>query len=374
MYSVSTAFQTEVTRSHAIAVQAVLYNGDAPNTANPLKVKEGYVSVDGNAAVRRTCELTLIDPAGLLTPDIATGIGPAAPYGVELRLHRGVKFADGTTELVPLGVFGLSVNRITDGSGGRLLQVKGYDRSRQIARNRFTDEYVVAAGQNYVSAIQSLISSRWTRSDLLVSRATPTDLTTPLIIHEAGSDPWAKAQDMAASIGYELYFDPVGVLVLQPVPVAGDTPVAVYAEGPTSVLLELDSELSNEDGYNGVIMTGESTTLAAPVRGEAWDTSPTSPTYYLGQYGKVPDFQTSPYVTNQVAADAAAAAALQKLLGLTQQVGFSIIPNPAHEPGDVVTVTRLASGVNSDFVLQAFDVPLQADGTMGMTMAKRIVR
>jgi hypothetical protein len=374
VFNVSQAFLKAVVTSHKVKVNVAILGSDGAALTTPLYVTGGNVSVDGAAAIRRICDLTLVDPTGALIPQSGTGIGPLAPYGIEIKISRGVQFTDESIELAPLGVFRVSANSVKESdSASQTLSIHGYDRSRTIARNKLTVEYIIAADTNYVTAIIDLLTSGWIGPRALQVLATPTAAVTPLLILEVGADPWAKAQEMAAAIGYELYFNGNGAVVLQPVLSPAESAVVKYSEGPASVLLDLNASLDDEDGYNGVIITGESTSIAVPVRGEAWDSDPMSPTYYLGPYGRVPVFETSPYVVTQMAADAAARARLQVLLGRSQQVGFSIVPNPAHEPGDVITVTRLKSGVSADYQLMAFDVPLLPTDNMPLVLSNKRV-
>jgi hypothetical protein len=61
-------------------------------------------------------------------------------------------------------------------------------------------------------------------------------------------------------------------------------------------------------------------------------------TYYLGAFGPVPRFYSSPFLTTNAQALSAATSILRQALGLPYQVDLSSIANPALEPYDVIAV------------------------------------
>lgn len=364
MYPMSTAMQAALKHSHTVATRVEL-------SAAPLHtvyVTDGEVSVDGTAAVRRRCTLTMVDPEGTLTPANASAV--LAPFGNELKLWRGVQFPDGSEELVPLGVFVITQVTISDGIDGTTLQVEGLDRSIKVQRARFLSPYVIQAGANYGTAIRDAIASRnpWASFDFQ-----PVTQTTPQLIlgEQVDHDPWKETQAMAASIGCELYFDANGICTLRQVSTAS-TASWTYTEGREATLLGLSRKLTAEGTYNHVIVTGESAS-GPPVKGEAKDVTPGSPTNVNSAYGDVPYFYASPLVVTQAQATQAAEAILTRVMGRTELVEFPAIVNPGHEAGDVVQITRAASKVADLFIIDTFTIPLNPRGTMKATTRKRQV-
>lgn len=365
MYPVTSDFLTEVQRSHRMGASADLYYNGAL-VQEGLPVIDGEVAVDRNAAVRRSCRLALVDTLGTLIP-LVSSAGGLSPYGAELRVHRGV-YVNGALESVPLGVFRISDAEVAD-EGGVAVAVTGYDRSRAIARNKFVDPYVVASGTSYTAALTALASNRMP-TVAVVFENTATG-NTPLLVLDAGSDPWAELTNMAAAVGLIPYFDVLGQLVFAAAPSITDPSVWTWAEGTSATILAVDRSLSDEPGYNGVVLTAESSTLLFPLRVTVWDTNPGSPTYYLGPYGQVPMFATSPYVSNASQAQAAADMLLAENLGLTESVRVSAVPNPALAEDDPVTVTRVASGVAISGLIDSMSIPLTAEGSMTAAVRTR---
>lgn len=337
-----------------------------------LRPTGGKVSVDATRATRRTCALTLADDTGTLTPSGAEDL--LAPYGNEVKLFRGVIYDDGTQQDVPLGVFVITDVEADDGTEGVQIQLTGSDRSLRISRNRWTDPYVITSGTNLATGLVALLADRW--ADVTTSFNT-TAYTLPFAVYGADggseSDPWKDAQDIAASAGFDLYFDPDGAARMRPLPDLADIPVsAEFIEGVDAVILDISKRVTVEGLYNGVIATGEGSELTAPVRGEAWDENPASPTYRFGKLGAIPRFYSSPLIRTTTQAQSAARAMLSHALGATEQVSWSVIPDPTVEALDVVRVARARLGVDAEFIVDQFEVPMEATAPMSMSGRSRM--
>lgn len=386
MFAVSDRWKKAIRSSHTVVSYVDVYPwqpGAAPFYG--VKVLSGGVTVDSTSSVRRTLDCVLAqDTAGRLIP--STVFSPTAPYGSWARPFRGIQYPDGTVEVMPLGWFRITQAENDDAGAGPGIHLTGSDKSEPVSANIFTDPYVIGAGQNYATAIATLADNRHPGD---VQTIMATDQITPLIVIDVGEDPWQHLTDMANSFGGECFYDQIGgfVLRLQPDPTV-DLVTATYAAGEdlatlsmsdgagvtlgaAAVLLETDHILSTQPGYNGVVMTAESTTLPAPLRTVLFDVDPTSPTYSLGPYGKRPSVQSSPYITSQQSCDAAARAFLIKNIGGTEPVTFAIIPDPALDADDVARVVRTSSGLDITGVIQSMTIPLTISERQDITLRPR---
>jgi hypothetical protein len=331
----------------------VLY-GRVPILTN-LAIASGVVEYDRGAAVQSRCRITLAEPA--LVPDRT---GALTPYGYELRVRRGVRYSDGTSELVDLGIF---PTQRSDLSGGLLdAGLSARDRSQSVVDARLEDDYAIAAGTNYGAAIQALISDGVPGLTFLFPT---TSFTTPALVYSMGSDRWDAAQEMAASVGWELYFDGLGRCVARVEPSAASG-VAVWTvdEGSTGVLVGADLSLDRAQTYNKVVASGENTALDAVYRGEAADLNPLSPTYYLGPFGRKPFFMKSPLYTSDAQCAAAAQRQLAKVVGMARSLSLAAVTQPALEAGDVIAVRRAALGVDELHVIDRLTIGLGAADVM----------
>ena len=369
MRTASARFLRTITESHQAVVRIDVLDYRAvtdPVTQSAATVildgvTAGTVNLDQNAATRARLDLT-VEGATDLVPT-----GPddlLAPYGNEIRAWRGVRYADGTEELISVGVFRIESATSTSTPNGLGIAVTGLDRSALLIEARFETPYSIPAGTNYIDALLEVLQLGYPS----IQTDFPTTAhTTPLLVAEEGADRWAFAQDMATALGLRLYFDADGVCVAVPV-ANGLTPVASIAEGEGGVLVSAERGLDRAGSYNRVIAAGESSTGGAPVRGVASDDRLGSPTRYGGPYGRVPMFYKSPLLTTDDQALAAAESLLNKQLGSTQTVGFGSVTNPALEPDDTVRITRAALELDEAHVIDTLGIPLSVtEGAMAGT-------
>jgi hypothetical protein len=360
MRTSSYGFGQVIAGSHQIATRVdVLFDREVILEGVP--VTAGQIDYDRTAARLARLTATIADPSRVpvAADDILT------PYGYELAVWRGVELAAGS-ELVPLGVFPIQTS---DVDGVTLLSsIVAEDRSRLVSDARFEDIYQVAAGSNYATAIEALISDGVPGLEFLFPSVT---FTTPLLTFAAQDDRWDAAQSMAKSIGHELLFDGLGRVVMRPEPTFSTEFVATITEGSNMVAASV--KLDRATAYNKVIATGRNAASGAQYRGEAVDDDPSSPTYYFGPFGKKPRFYASEFLASDAQCDTAAAAILASNLGVSRSVDFSMVPDPRLECSDVVYMTRAALNVDELHIIDSLSIGLGADGSMsGRTRVSQV--
>ncbi|MDE2100153.1 MAG: DUF5047 domain-containing protein [Patescibacteria group bacterium] len=356
MYSVSAGFVSELRSSSMDArssVMAIYPNG----TSVALTLAGGSVTLDATRSIARTCDLEFV-PVDM---SMATMFDLLSRPDIEIEVSRGL-VVNGAPELVPLGVFSI------DGAPKSLrntgtIKWSGSDRSKKIARARFTEPYQLLSGTALGSAITALLQSRWALVATDFSNVTETLTATVLLVPGPDSDPWKSAREIMADFGYDLYFDGVGVARARRVPDPSTDPAAFdFGSGATALITDGEVSGSFEKTYNGVVASGEGTGIAAPVQATVWDTDPQSPTYYLGGFGMAPFFYSSPLLTTVDACTTVATAMLVRVKGKSLAVNWSSIVNPALEPLDVVTATY--DGAVHTAVVDSLTIPLRASEVM----------
>lgn len=357
-----------LTNGHVAVSKADLYYGGSLIQRH-LPISAGSVSVDSTRATKRTFSATVVDDTGSLIPKSSGD--PLAPYGAELHVFRGA-LLDWSPYYWPVGFFRLATVDVVDDGSGPTIQVTGYDRSRAISLSRFTVAYTIAAGTDVLSAIADILSLSSVGMSVWMDVQTRTTGTVGAVrVIDAESDPWATIQSLATDIGCEAYFDTVGNCVVrdQPNPGSGSV-VDTYEYGELSKFTKLTNSLTDDPGYNGVVVSGEAAGL--PVyTSEMFDSDPSSPTYYLGPYGKRPYFYRSQYIYTQAQADSAAQGLYLSNTGITEQAKFEAIPNPTLDGGDIVEVTYDDLGVNDRFVIESLEMPLGPEDAMSVVCRKR---
>ena len=365
-------FLNELHGSHTVVSYVDI---TAPNQATKrLVATDGEINVDRTAQYRRAGRIECIDPLLEYVPD--GDFGELTPFGTEVRPYRGVRYSDGTEEVVPLGVFRISRSRFQESSGnnsaGVRISLELFDRSRVVSRDKFINPYSIPQGSNVIDSIKVILAR--TFPDLQYDSISSPLTTTAPIVYNTSDDPWVAVTDLATSVGCEIYFDVNGWVVIAP-PTDIDAlpaPDFEYVEGPRSTMIDLSKEFSDEPGFNGVIVTGEShSDELPPVRAEAWDMEPSSPTYRYGPYGEVPQFTTDNNVKTVEDAQKVADSLLKGMIGFSSQLSVSSWTNPALEAGDVVQVKRLRLGVDELYAVDAFTVPLRKDGVQSLKLRTR---
>lgn len=325
------------------------------STGETLNAVAGGVELDSRRSITRTCTLELAPTDTLTKADIYDLVMTPS---IEITVKRGL-LVNGVAEYVPLGVFSTDNAKRPHRTG--TVSWAGSDRAKKISRAKFTDAYSIASGASLADAGTALLTSRLNSVVTNFSNVNTT-IAAP-IVYDTGADPWEQARRLFADYGYDLHFDGTGTavasVIADPATVAS---VFDFGSGDTQLVLGGDTTGTLEKTYNGVIATGEGSSVTTPVRYAAWDTDPTSPTYYLSGFGMVPLFYSSPLITTEAAAQLAAQALLAKLKGRTEQVAWPAVVNPALEPLDVVTV-ELDRGT-SRLVLDKLTIPLKASDAM----------
>ena len=376
-YPVSSTFRTALETSHDVVVLATIcdINGNVLATLRPLG---GQVSIDIDRSVRREAgDMQLIDPDGTLRPLDATDLlSPLTGY--ELRLYRGIQFPSGTTELIPLGVFGWSTATIVESETGVTISIGGLqDRSTRISNARYSRSINIVAGTAVETALASILEQAWNQVPYAGGQLLETGKLMPAVAYgaEGDADPWEDARALADAQGFRLYFNEIGQVALAPIRGA-DEVAAVVSYGTTYsnlMITGLTKTWDASDSFNGVFALGEGSGLLIPFRGLAWDDDPASPTYYLGQFGKRPKYFSDPTIINQAQADASARAQLKKVLGIAEKLTWSQLVDPSLDVDDGVNVYDEELGVNLLYRLDRLTIPLEASSPMSAEARTRRV-
>lgn len=335
----------------------------------------GNISVQ-RAATRRQLRLQVVDPSGILLVDQAADL--LGVYGTELRIHRGIRYPDGTTELLPIGTFGIVG---TNETYPTIDIDDADDRSERVAGELAALEHplVIPAATNIAEAIADLLEPPL--GGLAEFIFVPTSVTTPTALPlDAGADRWEAAGRLAAIGGYQLYFDPLGALRLEPEPDPESAPpVVTFSTNPDQAAGELpihgrvSRRRSRRDTANVWIVTGQAPDDAPPVQATVTDTNQDSPTRVDGPLGRRVRRVDSQTATTAVLAESEAATLAQREAGIVESLEFETVPHPGLEAGDVVRVVDARLGVDVAVVVDSFNIPI-GDGKMRVaTRARRVI-
>jgi hypothetical protein len=369
MYPASAELKAAIRADHVSIAKAEIWNQEQKLIT--LDIAQGDVEVSVQSAVRRSCSVSLVTSrqSDNLVPD--TDFDYLTPFGNEIRLFRGVEFADGTREYVPLGVFVMTDVNVEDTNAGVFIQVRGQDRSIIVSRNKWTEPYQMLTG-TLESSIQALLQDRFT--DVSVNFPT-TNVTVQQVVlgAERSNDPWKDAVEICELGGYDLFFDVDGIATMRQFPSLDGSPVvSTFQEGSDTIVTSLTRDISTRDTYNGIIYTIEGSNITTPIRVEIWDEDPASPTYRYGVFGEAPTFITTSILATQTEAVNAATVLLNKFIGAQEKVAFASLVDPTLDANDVVYIKTDGAKVDRLVIIDEIRVPLSPEGQMQTTT--RIVR
>jgi hypothetical protein len=409
--------------SFIVAARLTLYQ-NGQSLAIILPVSVGSFTVDRNSAQRRQGELTIelipsippqtISVLGVTQPYLPISPkSPLAPFGnevfVELTVMADPSKPVGSNGWVPMGVYAIAGSTIDDSGQDMTVTLDLYDRSWIYSRWGLLSNYVIpAAGGNVEAEIKALLSYTWNNngpgravagslavpSYITNANFTPTTYVVPAGVYQQGQDPWAACLDMAASAGYELFFDINGVLAGKPAPgsaaggtlsslpiVWGFNPGEVSSQGtfkhplggtPFTSPVAASLQMTRDRIYNDywVSATGPNNAVGSfsPVQAQFADTNPQSPTYVNGPIGDIPYFVYDATITGAGQALAEAQYDLAVSISTAQTVSVSTPLNPLFDIDDVCTMTNPRWAMtNQPFIVDTISVGIRYDAKMTLT-------
>ncbi|MFI5561501.1 DUF5047 domain-containing protein [Amycolatopsis japonica] len=327
-----------------------------------IPIISGDVVMDSTADITSTLSLT----THYDWPYDATDLG--TPYGQEIFVERGVTYGNGTTEYVGLGYFRIEKVEQTRTDGQ--IRITASDRMASLIDARLTQPVQFGAGASVQSVIDYLVSDGGLSGvPVVYDYSAGADLLGTS--HIADRERVKFMQDVLNSRAKIMYFDYAGRLQVKSRPDPTKAAVFTINHGRNGVLVDAKRALSRDGVYNAVVATGEPVGEQTPVMGAAFDLVSTSPTYYYGTFGKVPRFFSSSFLETNAQCVAAAQSMLLTVTGLPYNVSLGLVPNPALEASDVVTVTYNDHLNPETHIIDRLTIPLDAEGVMSIETRKQ---
>jgi hypothetical protein len=340
---------------------AVLYTG--------MSFIDGSVRATLNSRVARVLTLSVDRSWFPLLPngDVDTA-GLLAPFGNRLAAYRGITYGDGSVVSFP--VFYGRIETVQMARSGDL----------SLSANDLAADVVDAQFEQPQSSIPTnSISTEFRR---LVTGALPdaefgrSDLTGVDIAPIAWQSDRAQAlDDMSATVGMLWYPLADGSFVQRVTPWTnpGQTAQLTLADGTNAApgvnnaLADWTITVSRTGVYNSVVFASERQDGSTPVYATVRDLDPTSPTYYLGNFGRKPLLIQNQAAMTQSQCLSAATSALKTATAITQTWDpVSIMPDASLELGDLISMR--ADGAASTQTIVGFTLPLRETGDMSLNL------
>lgn len=271
---------------------------------------------------------------------------PLAANGQTLRVKLGVGLSFGQVEWFQRGRF-LIHSTVTDGD---VVNVEAVGMLAWIDEARLVSPFQPAG--TLASTLRALIEPALnvTISTSLVDRAVPVGAA-------YDEDRLGAVLELLDAWAADGAIDPEGVFQVAPA-TQSTTPVLTLTSGAGGTIITASGSSTREDAYNAVVARGTASD-GGQVQGVAYDTTVTSPKYYGGPFNPlaVPKFFVSPLLSTSDQCTLAAATILartQRAAG--KQFEVEMVPHPALQAGDVVSVDGVTCSVES------LTLPYHADG------------
>ena len=353
MRPASAEFLASLRYSHVIAASVdLVFPGDTDADAIAVPVESGAVTIDRTAQNRRTGTVQI--PWSLQAGfDLSVDVRDL-PLGGYALVRRGLRYADGSTELVLLGR--LRVESVNWGTLEASASLELADRMAQIRDEPFTAPYA-ALGKTPAAAAVEIVTAVFGASIAYHTPFTPAG-TLGDITWTAGRDEALSALEQ--SYGAETYFDANGDFVFAQKPADTDPVVWTVDAGELGVMVDARESLDRTGVYNGVLVKGQPQADQPPVSALATFDDPGSPIRWGGPFGHVPMVADSTTVTTVAEAQAAANSLLNLRLKQTRSLELTSAPNPALEAGDTITVA-FPDGRSERHLIDATTISLATD-------------
>lgn len=336
--------------------------GDDPD-GTELDVITGDVFFDGDALIRGSLALQIpgVDAARRERwPRSPTD--PLAPYGTEIYIRYGIDLGGAGTHWVPLGYYRIGPHLEQDDSPDGDLFLAGRDRMRGLARAKLLAPRSFSASRTLQSVFDELVLEVYPTAVVIMDDIGADTLGREVTIER---DRARGLRELATARGRVLFWDDLGFLRAEE-PADEQSPQWQLRAGAN--LDRVSRQITDEEVYSAVVFTGEGLEGSA-VRAVAVDGNPASPTYFYGEFGPVPLFESSPAVTTELQAKLAAQARLRQVLGAPYQFTVDGVANPALRPDMPVWVEQ-RSFERQKHVLRT--VRLNSEGVMSVTTRQQL--
>jgi hypothetical protein len=309
-------------------------NGSPVAGATDLRPTGGTITDTSKPGVRRVLNLELAPEPGLFDR--------LSPIGTALTVTAHVQYANRTVVDIPMGVFDVDSEKLSEGGGA--LSLTAPDKWAKIQRAKFFNPAASYPDVTVIEQLVNMIRAATSATEPVTVTASSAALMTPQV--------WDKDRDraiidLATSIGAWVFFDRYGVATIADIPTAGASADWLVDASASGVMTELDRERSRSNTYNVVVIDSSATDGARFPTTFVWDNDAGSPTYAgtdpmygtnAGPFGVVPYFYETPVLSSTAEAQVAGRTILSRVAGLASQVSLGQVPNPAVDAFDVIDV------------------------------------
>lgn len=371
MRATSALYRPALARPHQRATRVELWragvriNPATNQAANPGEGLVGYTtgSVRATLTSRVTRSLTMAMHEDRYPWRDAD---PFNPWGDELRVFSGVRFADGYVEDFPVFVGRIAkVSRPDNGT----FQLEASDLAAEVAGAGFAKPLPAGAGAAIISEFRRLVLGGLPGAKFGVSDKFG-DVPKGIIYD---TDRGKALDDLAGAVGAFWYTDAAGNFVLRKIPwLQPAVPLLTLVDGPGGALTKAAPSRDRSGVYNSWTLVSESASGALPMYATEEDTNPASPIYVLGPFGRKSRTERAVGVTDLGVLRSLARQYVARSRALAQSWTAEAVPDASLELGDVLTIQTVrgpaGTVVQAVQVINGFTFPLTTTGKMPLDL------
>lgn len=289
---------------------------------------------------------------------------------VEWRLRPALKLKSPKGWLkYSLGVYIMTTPTKTDSTGTASCQASGYDYNLILRDDKVTGGYFVAAGTNYVNAVNALLISAGIKK-LKVSQSDAT-LSVPLE-WEIGTSKLTIINELLSAINYEpIHFDSNGYAISKRYEVP-ENRVAEYAyqTNSNSLILPNGSMTTDMFGKANVFVRYTESPDGVELKSTYENTSPASPLSISSRGRRIVDIESVQDIADQQTLDDyTKRVAVEKSQG-EEQVTITTAAMPHHSYRDCLYVSVNGIEVRNRYIEYGWSIDLSPGGHMSHRLKK----
>lgn len=338
------------------ANRVIAFRYDLLDSTNTLKksltnVTAGHIENNALSQIKRIAKFTIVEDGSINF--LSDRIKPC------VRL----KMPDGGWAEWPQGVFLLSSPvRKANASRKVIREVDAYDQLQVLTDDKVTDRYTVAAGTNYITAVQTLL----TNAGITAQNLTATTSVLPTALDWApGTPKLTIINALLSAINYRsLWFNEAGQAIAQPYVSpsvrASDYTYIDDSQSVTFPEVEQGLDLFGVANKWVLVVTEPDQSVITSTYTNSNSASPTS-TVNRGR--TIVDFRTDT-APDQVSLDAKVQRLAFEASQVYEQTNFETAIMPMHSENDVVTLTFSVLGISAKYSEVSWTYDLVAGARM----------
>ncbi len=350
-------------------------------------ITDGNIDVDRTRAIRRTGELTLLNPTAEFTPATENFESEGPWVGMiylnrMVRVYRGV-YVGGEPYYVPVGTLLVDNAEVIVEQNMSIVNLVMSDRMKMMMKSYFGIQKVYDEGTAYNEIIRDLIDSAGVPLtgkyaaviDNLRDRPSDERRIGRKVKFERGESRGERLKEIADKWDIDVYFDPMGVFRSEDRRDVGDKKEVWHfysSDLGDGMMVSLRRTFSDDNLYNHVIIigTGKKEGIVRAVRA---DHNPNSKTR-IELIGDRVFYKETDRISTQAEADKALDRAWKNRFKLIETIRLENVCQPMLEADDVIRITeRDKVKINEKYRLDRFNIPL-ITGRQEMEMSGIIKR